>query len=138
MILYAKDAATPEAIESLKRDVSHIKKQRDIERLREVIVPRELFIDEQGRFDMRAHDNEVYDVLNMGYPNKVLTDERLVNIYAGYLAEKDKATQMPKSNNGIVPGFSVPSFKSSESQQQQQQQKIPSRITTSNSYQVSY
>ena len=146
-----------QTLQELTQQVQNLQHQRNVAKLME-LIPRELFLREDGTVDEHRYNQEIFTALNLGYPNRVLTDDRLVNIYAGYLQDLDIQRQKQQAqeeakdrvrtsilgtdkyntyrnnnNSGIVPGFPVP----------QNNEKVsflrdmfPNRITTPNSYQV--
>jgi hypothetical protein len=112
-------------VADMRKEVEAMRLESNRNKLR-ILIPRELFIKDDNTIDEKAYNKEIDMRIKQGYPNEVLSDDVLIEIYASKLQTLDnqraKAQQQApmmktaSSYHKDIGGFNVPVLQSEQQQ----------------------
>jgi hypothetical protein len=103
-IIPTSDSELERTVSKLSNQARELNNQAKIERLK-VLVPKELFINDNGTVDQAALNTEIQTLIGMGYPDNNLTDEALIKNYSGMLHTLDQQRMIAKQVNSSPPSY---------------------------------
>lgn len=89
-------------LKEMQNQIHDIQRQKHFDRLTNVIIPRELFLREDGSIDLKARDREADWILKQGYPD-TLKDDMLVGVYSNILRDLDQQRELAQLAKADAP-----------------------------------